>query len=72
MGEEQDFQIYEEKESNMVINFSSEPTKYTYVSDKMTQALFEWIENKKNRAGEIIFPDVLLGLNHKGLETVLK
>jgi hypothetical protein len=56
----------------MVINFSSEPTKYTYVEDRMTHALFEWIENKKNRAGEVIFPDVLIGLNHKGLETVFK
>jgi hypothetical protein len=64
MSEEQDFQIYEEEESNMVIVYSSEPTKYTYVSDRMTHALFEWIEDKKNRAGGVIFPDVLVGLNH--------
>jgi hypothetical protein len=72
LGEEQESQIYEEEESNMVINFSSEPTKYTYVGDRMTHVLFNWIENKKNQAGEIIFPDALLGLNHRGLETTLK
>ncbi len=56
----------------MVIVYSSEPTKYTYVSDRMTHALFEWIENKKDQTGEVIFPDCLLNLNHRGLETVLK
>ncbi len=56
----------------MVLVFSSEPTKETWTDDKITHKLFEWIENNKDQAGEIIFPDCLYNLNHRGLETVLK
>jgi hypothetical protein len=56
----------------MVLVFSSEPTKYTWTNDNITEKLFEWIELKpRKRVGEVIFPKVLLGLKHKGLETVL-
>jgi hypothetical protein len=55
----------------MVITFSSEPTKFTWTDDKITHKLFEWIE-KKEQAGEVIFPNFLVGLNHRGLETVFK
>jgi hypothetical protein len=54
----------------MVLVFSSEPTKFTWTDDKITHKLFEWIESKQKKAGEVIFPDVLLGLKHRGLETV--
>ena len=56
----------------MILVFSSEPTKVTYVSDRVTRALFEWIEHSEAKSGELVFPDVLIGLNHQGLEVVLK
>ncbi len=47
-GEEhQEFQEVHQGDSNMVIVYSSEPTKYTLTRHRITHALFEWIENKK-------------------------
>ena len=56
----------------MVIVFSSEPTKFTWTTDRVTHALFEWLKVKESQMGALIFPDALLGLNHKGLEVLLK
>ena len=56
----------------MVLVFSSEPTKTTNISHRVTHALFEWIDKKSIQTGELVFPDVLLGLNHQGLEVTLK
>ena len=56
----------------MVLVFSSEPTKTTSNSHRVTHALFEWIDKKSTYTGELVFPDVLLGLNHEGLEFTLK
>ncbi len=65
-----DIQEGDQNDSNMVLVFSSEPTKYTWTDDKITQKLFERIEYKQNKTGEVNFPDVLVGLKHRGLETV--
>ena len=56
----------------MVIVFSSEPTRTTDVKDRVTYALFEWIELNKKKAGALILPDCVAGLNHGGLEVTTK
>ncbi len=56
----------------MVIVYSSEPTRTTNVKDRVTHALFEWIELNKNKAGALILPDCVQGLNHRGLEVTTK
>ena len=56
----------------MILVFSSEPTKLTSVKDRVTHALFEWIQLKERQTGSLVFPEVLIGLNHKGIEVSLK
>ncbi len=69
-GEQQEFQEVQQGDSNMVIVFSSEPTKTTSTADRVTHALFEWLDSKEKQAGVLIFPDALIGLNHRGLEVL--
>jgi hypothetical protein len=56
----------------MVLVYSSEPTRPTNVKDRVTHALFEWIEFKKNKKGALILPNCVQGLNHRGLEVTTK
>jgi hypothetical protein len=56
----------------MILVFSSEPTKSTFTKDRVTHALFEWIQLKERQTGSLVFPEVLNGFNHKGLEVTIK
>ena len=40
------YEDYKPKDSNLVLIFSSEPTNVTYVNDKCTNALIEYLKKK--------------------------
>ena len=44
------------KESNLVLVFSSEPSNGTFVKDKATYALVEFLKNKKQNSDQILIP----------------
>ena len=58
--------IYEENESNLILIFSSEPTLPTAVKDKTSAALFEYLRNKNEKYGNLVFPEAITHFNHKG------
>ena len=46
-------------ESNMLLLFSSEPTKATYVNDQITKHLFRYLYQKERQKGKLKFPEAL-------------
>ena len=58
------FVDYRPKDSNLVLIFTSEPSNVTYVKDKATFALVEFLKNKKKNNGQILIPQDLNYFNH--------
>ena len=69
MRGEPEFLEFRQKQSNMILTFSCEPTKPTFNADRATHAIFEWITKKEKMSGKLIFPEVLNGLSHEGIES---
>lgn len=66
------YHTYDQSNDNMIIIFSSEQRNPTLLPDRVTRALFEWIDCRESDAfsdkTKLILPEVFYGFKHKNIE----